>query len=95
MTQIPLLLEFSTGFKRITEKVIPRWAKDKVKDKKTKAYRQKSNRVKPYKLFSNHCVLAVLFLVFYPTYYTVAQFELSITKRVKIPVDQILSNHCV
>ena len=98
MTQIPLLLEFNTSFKRITEKVIPRWAKDKVKDKKTKDNRQKSNKVKPYKLFSNHCDLIVPFFMFRfscSTNYTVTQLDLSITKRVKITVNQILSNHCV
>ena len=98
MTQIPLLLEFSTGFKRITEKVIPRWAKDKVKDKKTKDNRQKSNCVKPNNniLPSNHCDLIVLFFLFYVTWnYTVIQLDLSTTKRVKITVNQILFNHCV
>ena len=98
MTQIPLLLEFSTGFKRITEKVIPRWAKDKVKDKKSKDNRQKSNRVKPNnnKLSSNHCDLIVLFFMFYVTWnYTVTQLDLSITEGIKITVNQILFNHCV
>ena len=78
--------------------MIPRWAKDKVKDKKTKDNRQKSNRVKPNnnKLPSNHCDLTVLFFLFYVTWnYTVIQLDLSITKRVKITVNQILFNHCV
>ena len=98
MTQIPLLLEFNTGFKRITEKVIPRWAKDKVKDKKTKDNRQKLNSVKPNNniLPPNHCDLTVLFFLFYVTWnYTVIQLDLSTTNRVKITVNQILFNHCV
>ena len=78
--------------------MIPRWAKDKVKDKKTKDNGQKPNRVKPNnnKLSSNHCDLIVLFFMFYVTWnYTVTQLDLSITKGIKITVNQILFNHCV
>ena len=98
MTQIPLLLEFTSSFKRITEKVIPRWAKDKVKDKKTKDNRQKSNRVKPNnnKPFPSHCALIVLFsMISIMWNYTVIQFDLSISKRVKTNVNQIPLSHCV